>query len=158
MIVRGRYLTGWLHLLVGLFALAAVTADCAAPVDKEESRQEQERAKAMLTTAHAHEVSMFGEPSYPTEMAWSSKLAYTLPTWGSDTTRIAYAAVHGASEAKTTPNGPTATPDIWMMAENGRGTVHLTDGHTCGGVRTRMTYRLLANRPFQTKGRLGIRR
>lgn len=326
MIVRGRYLTGWLHLLVGLFALAAVTTDCAAPVDKEEPRQAQARAKAMLAAAPAHEINMFGElsgaddvqyfarsavalrqhsfseigadqdpnldstgrhivfastrhntrpnlyikstegvavtqltsdpasdvqpvfapddrriafasnrsgnwdiwvvsvdggppvqvthgaaddvhpswspdgiklvycslpgnsgqwelwitdvsagatrrfigyglfpewsptgdtilyqrarergsrwfgvwtltlvdgePRYPTELAWSSELAFTLPTWSPDTTRIAYAAVHGPSATNTTPNGPTATSDIWMMAEDGRGMARLTDGHT----------------------------
>ncbi len=326
MILRGRNLTGWLHLWIGLAALVAVTTDCVAPVDKEESQHKQERARAMLAAAHAHEINMFGElsgaddvryfersavslrqhsfteigadmdpnldsagqhivfastrhnarpnlyikstegvavtqltsdpasdvqpvfapddrrvafasdrsgnwdvwivsvdggppvqvthgasddvhpswspdgtklvycslpagsgqwelwitdvsagatrrfigyglfpewsptgdtilyqrarergsrwfgvwtltlvngePRYPTELAWSSELAYTLPTWSPDGTRIAYAAVRGPSETKTNSNGPSATSDIWMMAEDGRGTVRLTDGHT----------------------------
>ncbi|HNQ21663.1 MAG TPA: hypothetical protein PKK06_01065 [Phycisphaerae bacterium] len=90
-----------------------------------------------------------GEPRYPTELAASTDLAMTLPTWNADGTLIAFTCVPAEridatdKQASNRPDREGRTPadgswkgdlaaasDVWVMSADGRGRVCLTDGHS----------------------------
>ena len=71
-----------------------------------------------------------GEPRYPTELAWSSKEAYILPTWSPDGLWFAFAGVPDPAPDDPLLAASRGRSDIWIMTADGRGKVRLTDGYT----------------------------
>ncbi len=69
-----------------------------------------------------------GEPRFPTEVAASATHAYTLPAWSRDGRYIAFTSIAAFDEDGHEADGSVS--DIWMMEENGRGKVRVTDGFT----------------------------
>ncbi len=70
-----------------------------------------------------------GEPSYPTELAFSGEYAFTLPTWSPNGREVAMTSV---SESGAMLHGQLSgiASDVWLMAGDGRGKMRLTDGHS----------------------------
>ena len=71
-----------------------------------------------------------GEPRYPTELAWNSREAYTLPTWSPDGLWIAFASVADPALDDPALASFRGRADLWIMTADGRSKVRLTDGYT----------------------------
>jgi TolB protein len=92
-----------------------------------------------------------GEPRYPTELAANARDAFTLPTWSSDASHIAFASVVDRPSDAPTDAAPAVTTSIWLMSADGRSKVRLTDGHAIGFAPTFS----LDGRVFFTSNRSG---